>query len=85
MSPRPAGTNERCDDRSDSQLVARLVVKYYDWLTDNGGVPPEELLALPLSQRQRRQLLDRMDDVLTIYGLTADCRRGPCAGLLFQY
>ena len=59
---------------SDSRIVASLIVRYYDWLTDNGGVSPDELLALPLSQEQRKLLLSRMDDVLTIYGLTADVR-----------
>jgi hypothetical protein len=82
MNVHPAANQHR-DDRSDSQIVASLVVKYYDWLTDNGGVSPDELLALPLTQQQRKHLLKRIDDVLTIYGLTAEIgsdRRPP--GLL---
>ncbi|MCI0638020.1 MAG: hypothetical protein L0Y72_15290 [Gemmataceae bacterium] len=75
MNVQSARTYLLTQDETDSQVVARLVVKYYDWLTDNGGMSPEELLAIPLSQHQRKVLLKHMDDVLEIYGLTA--RMGP--------
>lgn len=56
-------------------LVASLVLQYYDWLSDKGGICPDELLALPLDPQQRKLLLGYMDDVLTNFGLTADFRR----------
>ena len=61
-------------DQLDLEFVARLIGEYYDWLTDNGGIPPDELLSLPLTPKQRKLLLKDMDDVLVICGLTAEIR-----------
>ena len=63
----------------DLQIVASLVGQYFNWLTDNDGVPPDELLDLPLNRRQRRLLLEHMDNVVTLYGLTADKRQAGIA------
>lgn len=54
--------------------VAETVVEYYLWLAGLGGTNPEELLALPWTPKQRRELLERFDDVNSVWALTAPLR-----------
>ena len=57
-----------------SQDVTEGVIQYYLWLSDNGGTDPETLLAQPLSKEAKRELLERMDDVNCLWGITAPLR-----------
>ena len=60
---------------SDLDVVAPYVVEYYHWLSGNpGGTDPEELLSKPLSREQRQILLERMDDINVLWGITAPLR-----------
>lgn len=59
---------------SDLNVVAPLLVQYYQWLSGNGGTDPAVLLSQRLTASQRRLLLDRMDDVNVVWGFTAPLR-----------
>ena len=61
-------------DRIDESIVAEMLIAYCDWITDNGGTPPDELLARSMTLAQRRLLLDRMDDVAVLYSITGTVR-----------
>lgn len=39
-----------------------LVAEYYKWVTGQGGMPPQVLLAKPLSACERQELLQAMND-----------------------
>lgn len=58
----------------DLEVVAPLVVEYYEWMVGRGNVGPEELLSWPLTRPQRKMLLERMDDINVLWGLTAPLR-----------
>ena len=58
-------------DPMEELNVSKLAGEYYQWLTDNGGRGPDDLLALPLTAAQRQQLLEHMDNILTAFGLVA--------------
>lgn len=61
----------------DVEAIAPFVLEYYGWLsgTDPECRGPECILRdVPISERQRRLLLARMDDILVIWGMTADRR-----------
>lgn len=62
-------------DLDDETLIAGYVIDYYNWLTDNGGRNSDELLGLSLTPAQRRLLLERMDDVNTVFSVTAPLHR----------
>lgn len=61
----------------DLDVIAPLAVEYYRWLSGHGGRAPQELLRERLTRTQRRLLLDRLDDVLVVWGITAPLREGP--------
>ena len=66
--------SDMCSTEEDLEVVAPLVVAYYNWLSGNGGSDPETLLARPMSPSARQMLLERIDDVNFVYGLTAPLR-----------
>ncbi|HEX3152568.1 MAG TPA: hypothetical protein VHR66_31135 [Gemmataceae bacterium] len=59
----------------DQALIAELVLEYYNWLTDNGGISSDDLLSRPLTNTQRRELLARMEDVNVVFAATAPIHR----------
>lgn len=69
---------DTCGD--DLDVIGVHIESYFLWLADDGGVHPDELLSLPLTPRQRRLLLDRMNQLNCLWGLTAplraDARKG---------
>lgn len=63
------------ENEDDVDVIAPLVGEYYDWLAGKGGRSGQEILEqVKLSPNQRRLFLDRCDDVLVIYGITAPIR-----------
>ena len=54
--------------------VSHMAVEYYLWLSDNGGTDPDTLLSRTSSPRDRRELLDRMDDINCVWAVTAPLR-----------
>jgi len=60
---------------TDEEVVAPMVIEFYHWLSDNQGTHPDELLSRDLTPSQRRMLLDKMDDVTVLWGLTSSERR----------
>lgn len=59
---------------SDANIVAPLVVQYYEWLSGHSATEPDALLGRTLTPNQRKLLLARMDDVNVIWGITAPLR-----------
>ncbi len=62
-----------CGD--DLEVIAPLVVEYYNWLSNNGGRDPQIILEQPLTKVQRKLLLERMDDVNVVWSITSPLRR----------
>jgi len=67
--PEEDETNEE-----DLDAISELVVQYYNFASGNGGTPPDELLARPLTDRQRGLLRMRMEDVDVCLAFTAPLR-----------
>jgi hypothetical protein len=68
--------SQRLEDKLKANPhVVTLVMQYHDWITDNGGRSPEELLRQPLPPDQRALLLELLNDVLTVYGLASEIAR----------
>lgn len=60
---------------ADENAIAPLAMVYYEWLSGNGGAPPDALLKRALSPRQRELLLERMNTVNMAYAITAPIRQ----------
>lgn len=60
--------------------VPDLVVRYYNWLIGNPkGTDPRELLEMPLTDEQREQLIEAMDDVNVVFAITSPLRNAKAA------
>ena len=59
----------------DLDIVAPLVMKYLKWMQGKpGGVSSDELLKISLTSTQRRMLLNGMDNINVLWGITAPVR-----------
>jgi hypothetical protein len=71
-------------DNFNDRLVAKLMMNYYDWMIDAGGMSSDDILALTLTPAERQAVLSGMDDINVICGFAnlirsqpKPCRSGP--------